>query len=105
MPDHGKFRISWTVPIPMIASVMLSAGGILWAIASWKAQVENQMTIATFQRNANSNRLTQMEANIANNGTLAERVKGVEVNVEALKTQSQNIEMKIDRLIDRGVRK
>lgn len=69
----------------------------VWICATWKATIESTLHILDA-------RVSAVEATTANGIQLVERVKGVEVNVEVLKSQSQNIESKIDKLIDRGMK-
>lgn len=93
-PSH-KLRMNWTVPVPVILAIFVQATGLAFAISAWKTSIDATMTLL-------DRRIAALESAAANNTTLIERVKGVEVNVEVLKKQNENIDAKLDKLIDRG---
>jgi len=108
MTDH-KLRFNWTVPAPVILAILAQAAGLAFIIGVWKTSIESNIELyrqdATQRATVIEGRLAILEKGSAQNVALIERVKGVEVNVEVLKEQGQNIEQKIDKLIDRAGRK
>jgi len=108
MTDH-KLRINWTVPAPVILAIVGQAAALGIVIGVWKTSVEKNIDLyrqeATQRAAVLESRLILLEKGSAQSIALIERVKGVEVNVEVLKEQGQNIEQKIDKLIDRAGRR
>ena len=108
MPEP-KLRINWTVPAPVIIALIAQAVLLGAAIATWKTSIEG--TIELYRQESKQravlleSRLGVLEQNAANNVSIVERVKGVEVNMEVLKEQNVRIENKLDKVVDREGRK
>jgi hypothetical protein len=105
MPEP-KVRVNWTIPVPVILAILAQAALLGLVIGSWKATIESNIDLIRQEAAQRSRdleaRLAVLEKNAAGSIAVIERVKGLEVNVQVLKEQSENIEHKIDRLIDRG---
>lgn len=95
MVDKARVRINWTIPAPVIIAIIAQAVVLGWMSASWKSSMEGTIRILEL-------RLTALEVAGANNASVAERVKGVEVQIEGLKEQNQRIETKLDKVIGGG---
>lgn len=95
---RSRVRVNWTIPAPVILAILGQAVLIAFAIATWKTSIEGTISLL-------DKRIAMLEQLSANNTMISERVKGVEVKIEVIQNQTQNIESKIDKLIDRGVRR
>lgn len=104
MAEPHKVRVNWTIPAPVILAIIGQAIFLAFTIATWKAGIES--TIALYRQESTQrtalleSRLAVLEQNAANSVTIIERVKGVEVNMQALKEQTTRIEGKLDKVVD-----
>lgn len=98
-------RINWTIPAPVILAIIAQAGVMGWVGAAWKTTIEKDIAkdraTSAQQFEMVNERIGVLEKGFASNAVMAERVKGVEVNVEVLKEQSVRIENKLDTLVER----
>ncbi len=101
----ARIRINWTIPVPIILAIIVQAGALLWFGAIWKTTIENSITLQKQSTDTQfqiiDGRINFLEKNAANSVAIVERVKGVEVNVQVLKEQSQRIEQKLDTALER----
>ena len=105
-PAQRKLRVSWSIPAPVILSILGMAAANIWVAATWKTTIEKDMdsdrNTTAAQLRILESRIGIIEQNAAGSIAIIERVKGVEVNVQVLKEQNVTIEGKIDKLIDRA---
>ncbi len=87
-------RVNWTIPAPIIITLIGQAAVLAWLGATWKGSVES--TIALLE-----GRIAVIEQSVASNAQVNERVTRVEEKVGGLKEQSTRIEQKLDTIIER----
>lgn len=95
MSEVHKIRVNWTVNAPMMLGLLVQASVLVWMVAVWKTSMESQIEVI-------NGRIALMERQAGNNSLLIERVTSLEANVGAVKEQTQRMEHKLDRVIERG---
>lgn len=102
---HPKFRISWSIPAPVIIVIIAQAAVTGWVGAVWKTTMEKNMEqdrLAADARFLNvDGRIGVLERSLANNVVIVERVKGVEVKIDGLEKQGIRVEQKLDTVLER----
>lgn len=86
MTENQKPTLDLRIPLPIIMTLLIQTGGMLWYAASAKASVES--------------RIGTVEQWINNNSQVIERVTRVEEKVTTLKEQATRIEDKLDVVLD-----